>query len=200
MARTHPPTNYALSKSARSRGVTISMHPAPRADKLEWTSPDPVDTFPDTIEARRGVDGSRGPFRIAALVERKSRFTMLVNVAGKDTNSVGSALSKQARKLPDQLRRSLTRDRGRELAKHKEFSIETIVRVYFCDPRSPWQRGTNENMNRLLRHYFPECTDLSAYSQTELNKIAQRLNKRPRKTLGFSTPADVFDVSVALTG
>lgn len=136
---------------------------------------------------------------IATLVERHSRFTMLVKVNGKDTNSVVTALSKQVRKLPDQLRMSLTWDRGVELADHKTFTMTTNAKVYFCDPRSPWQRGTNENTNRLLRQYFPKGSDLSVHSQSDLNKIARRLNQRPRKTLGFETPADKLQASVAST-
>ena len=127
---------------------------------------------------------------IATLVERQSRYTMLIKVAGKDTATVVSALSKQVRKLPATLRRSLTWDRGTELAQHKRFTVATNVQVYFCDPKSPWQRGTNENTNRLLRQYFPAGTELSGYSQAALNKIAQRLNQRPRKTLGYQTPAN----------
>ena len=127
---------------------------------------------------------------MATLVERHSRFAMLIKVQGKDTASVVSALSKQVRKLPLELRRSLTWDRGKEMADHKNFTIATNVQVYFCDPRSPWQRGSNENTNGLLRQYFPKGTDLSGYSQAYLNKIALRLNQRPRKTLGFETPAD----------
>jgi len=110
------------------------------------------------------------------------------------------ALTKQVRRLPVELRNSLTWDRGMEMAKHKEFSIATGVQVYFCDPQSPWQRGTNENTNRLLRQYFPKGTDLSACSQADLNRVALRLNQRPRKTLGFRSPAAVLDESVALTG
>ena len=127
---------------------------------------------------------------MATLVERHSRFAMLIKVQGKDTASVVSALSKQVRQLPVELRRSLTWDRGKEMADHKKFTIATDVQVYFCDPRSPWQRGSNENTNGLLRQYFPHGTDLSAHSQSYLNKIALRLNQRPRKTLGFETPAD----------
>ena len=134
---------------------------------------------------------------IATLVERASRFTMLVKVGGKDTNSVVTALSKQVRKLPNQLRQSLAWDRGMELADHKTFTMATDAKVYFCDPRSPWQRGTNENTNRLLRQYFPKGTDLSVYSQVELNKVARKLNQRPRKTLGYATPADKLQASVA---
>ena len=137
---------------------------------------------------------------IATLVDRHSRFTMLVKVRGKDTASVVSALGKQVRKLPAELRRSLTWDRGMELARHKEFTVATDAKVYFCDPQSPWQRGTNENTNRLLRQYFPKGTDLSRYSQIELNRIALRLNQRPRKTLGFLIPAGKLAASVATTG
>lgn len=136
---------------------------------------------------------------IATLVERQSRFTMLVKVSGKDTASVVNALSKQVRRLPTELRRSLTWDRGMELANHKDFTVATDVKVYFCDPQSPWQRGTNENTNRLLRQYFPKGTDLAGFTQGDLNKIALRLNQRPRKTLGFLTPADKLNNSVAST-
>lgn len=145
------------------------------------------------------ISGS-GNTHIATLVERQSRFTMLVKVKGKDTKSVVTALSKQVLKLPAELRRSLTWDRGSELAQHKQFTLATNVQVYFCDPKSPWQRGTNENTNRLLRQYFPKGTDLSRYSQTELNKTALKLNQRPRKTLDFRTPAGKLDEIVALTG
>jgi len=137
---------------------------------------------------------------IATLVERQSRFTMLVKVNGKDTETVVRALTKQVRRLPVELRKSLTWDRGMEMAKHKKFSIATDVQVYFCDPQSPWQRGTNENTNRLLRQYFPKGTDLSSRSQADLNRVASRLNQRPRKTLDFRSPADVLDESVALIG
>ena len=144
------------------------------------------------------ISGARNS-HIATLVERHSRFTLLVKVAGKNTSSVVNALSKQVRKLPAHLRQSLTWDRGMELAKHKDFTIATDVKVYFCDPQSPWQRGTNENTNRLLRQYFPNGTDLSTFSQRHLNRIALRLNQRPRKTLGFQTPARILNNSVALT-
>ena len=127
---------------------------------------------------------------IATLVERHTRFAMLLKVPSKDTATVVAALAKHVRKLPQELRRSLTWDRGKEMADHKSFTIATNVQVYFCDPRSPWQRGSNENTNGLLRQYFPKGTDLSRFSQGYLNKIALRLNQRPRKTLGFETPAD----------
>ncbi len=140
-----------------------------------------------------GADNSH----IATLVERRSRFTMLVKVAGKDTVSVVTALSRQVRKLPAELRKSLTWDQGTEMAMHKRFTVATNVKVYFCDPRSPWQRGSNENTNGLLRQYFPDGTDLSGHSQAHLNKIAKRLNERPRKTLGFESPADTLSKAVA---
>jgi len=127
---------------------------------------------------------------IATLVERHSRFTMLIKVPRRDTVTVVAALAKHVRKLPEELRRSLTWDQGKEMAGHKSFTVATNVQVYFCHPRSPWQRGSNENTNGLLRQYFPRGTDLSRLSQAYLNTIALRLNQRPRKTLGFETPAD----------
>ena len=135
------------------------------------------------------LSGARNS-HIATLVERHTRFVMLIKLEGKDTNSVVEALAHQVRKLPRELRRSLTWDRGKEMADHKRFTLATDVKVYFCDPRSPWQRGSNENTNGLLRQYFPKGTDLSSFSQAYLNRIAQRLNERPRKTLGFKCPAD----------
>lgn len=130
---------------------------------------------------------------IATLVERQTRFTMLVKVAGRDTRSVVSAIGRQVRRLPAALRRSLTWDRGKEMTDHRQFTIATDVDVYFCDPHSPWQRGTNENTNRLLRQYFPKGTDLSVHTQAHLTKVALELNQRPRKTLGFQAPADKLD-------
>jgi len=127
---------------------------------------------------------------IATLVERHTRFAMLIKVPSKDTESVVGALAKHVCRLPQELRRSLTWDRGKEMAGHKAFTVATDVKVYFCDPRSPWQRGSNENTNGLLRQYFPKGKDLSGYSQAYLNKIALRLNQRPRETLGFECPAD----------
>jgi IS30 family transposase len=144
------------------------------------------------------ISGTRNS-HIVTLVERHSRFTALVKVPSKDTTVVVAALSQQVRKLPASLRRSLTWDRGLEMAKHKTFSVATNVKVYFCDPHSPWQRGTNENTNRLLRQYLPKRTDLSRYAQSDLDKVALRLNQRPRKTLGFQTPASRLRASVAPT-
>jgi IS30 family transposase len=131
-----------------------------------------------------------GDTHIATLVERHSRFTMLVKLKRKDSATVVAALARQISKLPEELRRSLTWDQGKEMARHQSFTMATDVQVYFCDPRSPWQRGSNENTNGLLRQYLPRSTDLSRISQSQLNAIALRLNQRPRKTLDFETPAD----------
>jgi IS30 family transposase len=136
---------------------------------------------------------------VATLVERHSRFCMLVKVSGKDTATVVAALSQHVLQLPEALRLSLTWDRGLEMAQHKSFTIATDMKVYFCDPQSPWQRGSNENTNGLLRQYLPKKTDLSSFSQSELDAIALRLNTRPRQTLGFRTPADKLQASVAST-
>lgn len=138
--------------------------------------------------------------QIATLVERHSRYVMLVKVAGKDTQTVVDALIENALRLPQELYRSLTWDRGKEMAAHKRFTLATDIQVYFCDPQNPWQRGTNENTNGLLRQYFPKGTDLSLYSQDELNEVARQLNERPRKTLGYSTPTECFNHAVASTG
>jgi IS30 family transposase len=139
---------------------------------------------------------------IATLVERHSRYVMLVKVAGKDTASVVTALIKQVNKLPKQLRGSLTWDRGTEMASHRNFTIATDVQVYFCDPRSPWQRGSNENTNGLLRQYFPKGKPVDGYSQADLNKVAAQLNGRPRQTLQFMSPAEKLaeTLDVAMTG
>jgi transposase, IS30 family len=133
---------------------------------------------------------------VATLVERHSRFLMLVAVEGKDASSVTSALSRQIVRLPEQLRSSLTWDRGMEMADHARFTVATDVRVYFCDPQSPWQRGSNENTNGLLRQYLPKGTDLTSYTQPQLDEIARRLNTRPRETLGFETPADTLEAAL----
>ena len=136
---------------------------------------------------------------VATLVERHSRYVMLAKIDKKDSETVINALIKQARKLPSELYQSLTWDRGTEMAGHKRFTLATNIKVFICDPRSPWQRGSNENTNRLLREYLPKYTDLSAYSQAQLNAIAKELNERPRKTLEFETPADRFAACVAST-
>jgi IS30 family transposase len=138
--------------------------------------------------------------QIATLVERHTRYVMLVKVASKETETVINALIKNARKLPQELYQSLTWDRGKEMADHKRFTLATDIQVYFCDPHNPWQRGSNENTNGLLRQYFPKGTDLSGYSQAKLNAVARRLNERPRKTLNYETPAARFHQSVASIG
>jgi IS30 family transposase len=144
------------------------------------------------------LSGAKNSY-IATLVERHSRFAMLIKVPSKDTEVVVAAWSQHVRKLPATLRRTLTWDRGLEMAQHKTFTVATDGKVYFCDPQSPWQRGTNENTNLLLRQYFPRGTELSAYSQAQLDQVALRLNERPRKTLGFETPASKLRASVAST-
>jgi IS30 family transposase len=138
--------------------------------------------------------------QIATLVERHTRYVMLVKVPNKDTETVISALIRQAHKLPSELYKSLTWDRGKEMSDHQRFTLATDIQVYFCDPQSPWQRGSNENTNGLLRQYFPKGTDLSVHSQAKLNAIARQLNERPRKTLGFETPAERFNACVASIG
>jgi len=138
--------------------------------------------------------------QIATLVERHTRYVMLAKADSKDTETVINALIKHAHKLPRELYKSLTWDRGKEMADHKRFTLATDIKVYFCDPQSPWQRGSNENTNGLLRQYFPKGTDLSVHSQAKLNAVARRLNERPRKTLDFETPAERFNQCVASIG
>jgi IS30 family transposase len=145
------------------------------------------------------IAGSRNSY-IATLVERHSRYVLLAKVPNKNTESVVAALVGQVRHLPRELRRSLTWDRGKELADHQRLTLATDLTVYFCDPNSPWQRGTNENTNRLLRQYFPKGTDLSVHSQAELDAVARELNERPRKTLNYHSPAEKFAQCVAVTG
>ena len=145
------------------------------------------------------IAGSNNSY-IATLVERYTRYVMLVRVLGKDTETVINALIKQAHKLPRELYKSLTWDRGKEMADHQRFTLATDIKVYFCDPSSPWQRGSNENTNGLLRQYFPKGTDLSVHSQAKLNAVARRLNERPRKTLEYETPAERFNACVASIG
>jgi len=173
----HAKNHKAGSRGKIVDGVSISERPALVEDRA----------IPGHWEGDL-ICGSRNSY-IATVVERQSRFTMLVKVDGKNTNTVVSALSRQMGKLPDLLRQSLTWDRGTELSAHKQFAVATNMDVYFCDPRSPWQRGTNENTNGLLRQYFPKGSYLSGHSQEELDYIADQLNARPRKTLDFKTPA-----------
>ena len=145
------------------------------------------------------IAGNNNSF-IATLVERHSRYVMLAKVKNKDSESVIAALIKQSKKLPAELYKSLTWDRGTEMARHQKFTLATNIDVYFCDPKSPWQRGSNENTNRLLRQYFPKGTDLTLHSQAKLNAVARRLNERPRKTLEYETPAERFNACVASIG
>jgi IS30 family transposase len=186
--RAQPATAAAQGRGVIVDAVSIRERPAAVEDRAipgHWEG--------DLIAGRANS-------HIATLVERHSRYVMLVRVAGKDTASVVGALTRQVRTLPRGLMTSLTWDRGLELAAHKQFTVATDVEVYFCDPRSPWQRGSNENTNGLLRQYFPKGTDLSTFSQAHLNRIARRLNERPRKTLGYRTPAAMLATIVASTG
>jgi transposase, IS30 family len=180
-----------------------------RAGQARGQIPDAVSiaTRPATVEDRaipghwEGdlLAGAKNSY-IATLVERRSRFVQLIKVPGKNTGPVVRALIRHVQRLPEGLMASLTWDRGLEMAQHKHFTVATDIAVYFCDPQSPWQRGTNENTNGLLRQYFPKGTDLSTSTQAQLNAIALRLNTRPRKTLGFMTPAEKFASTVATTG
>lgn len=145
------------------------------------------------------IGGSKNSY-IATLVERHSRYVMLAKIKTKDAETVAAALIKHARQLPAELYKSLTWDRGTEMANHRQFTLATDIAVYFCDPQSPWQRGSNENTNRLLRQYFPKGTDLTIHTQVKLNKIARQLNERPRKTLDYETPAERFSACVASIG
>ena len=133
-------------------------------------------------------------------MERRTRYVMLAKVSGKDTQTVVAALAAQVQHLPRELRLSLTWDRGKELADHKRLTLATELDICFCDPHSPWQRGSNENTNRLLRQYFPKGTDLSVHSQTHLDAVARELNERPRMTLNYVSPAEKFDACVASIG
>ena len=192
----------------RTRGMRRSRHHTQKTDNhgriIDTVS---ISERPASVEDRAVpghwegdlISGSNNSY-IATLVERHSRYVMLAKVEGKDTETVINALIKHAHKLPRELYKSLTWDRGKEMAAHKRFTLATDIDVYFCDPQSPWQRGSNENTNGLLRQYFPKGTDLSRYSQAKLNAVARRLNERPRKTLNFETPAERFNICVASTG
>jgi len=192
----------------RSRVMRRSRHHTQKTDKHgRITDTVSISERPASVEDRAVPGHWEGDLlfgsknsQIATLVERRTRYAMLVKVTGKDSETVINALIKHARKLPQELYKSLTWDRGKEMAEHKRFTLATDIQVYFCDPQNPWQRGTNENTNGLLRQYFPKGTDLSDYSQAKLNAVARQLNERPRKTLNFETPAERFHQTVASIG
>ena len=196
-----------LQHLRRTRGMRRSRHHTQKTD-IHGKIVDAlsISERPATVEDRAVpghwegdlLFGSRNS-QIATLVERRTRYVRLAKVDGKDTETVVNALIKSARKLPQELYKSLTWDRGKEMAGHKRFTLATDIKVYFCDPQNPWQRGTNENTNGLLRQYLPKGIDVSIYSQAKLNAVARRLNERPRKTLDFQTPAEMFNKAVALT-
>jgi len=194
-----------LQHLRRTRGMRRSRHHTQKtANHGRITDTVSISERPASVEDRAVpghwegdlISGSNNS-HIATLVERHTRYVMLVKVDGKDTETVINALIKHAHKLPHELYQSLTWDRGKEMADHNRFSLATDIKVYFCDPQAPWQRGSNENTNGLLRQYFPKGTDLSIHSQAKLNAVARQLNERPRKTLGYETPADRFNACVA---
>jgi IS30 family transposase len=197
-----------LEHLRRTRVMRRSRHHTQKTDNHgRITDPVSISERPATVEDRALPGHWEGDLlfgsknsQIATLVERHTRYVMLVKVARKDTETVINALIKNARKLPQELYQSLTWDRGKEMADHKRFTLATDIKVYFCDPQTPWQRGTNENTNGLLRQYFPKGTDISAYSQAKLNAVARKLNERPRKTLNYETPAERYRESVASIG
>jgi IS30 family transposase len=188
MRRSKPATGKGHDRGQIKDMISISERPASVEDRA----------VPGHWEGDL-LSGPKNSY-IATLVERHTRYVMLVKLLDKSTQTVVSALIRQAKTLPSELYKSLTWDRGKELTDHRRFSLATDIDVYFCDPQSPWQRGSNENTNRLLRQYFPKGTDLSVYTQADLNKVARQLNERPRKTLGFETPAERFNACVASIG
>jgi IS30 family transposase len=188
--RRRPRRRTQLSRSGRLKDmVLISERPAEAADRA----------VPGHWEGDL-IIGKGSHSAIGTLVERSSRYVMLLRLpSGRTAEDVRIALTRQISKLPAELRRSLTWDQGKEMAEHVRFSIDSKIDVYFCDPHSPWQRGSNENTNGLLRQYFPRTADLSAYTQSQLNAVARQLNGRPRQTLGWMKPSQVFGRAVALT-
>jgi transposase, IS30 family len=184
--RSRHATDRGLGRGEIADAISIRQRPAEAEDRA----------VPGHWEGDL-VEGSRGTY-IATLVERRSRFVILVKLPEKKTEAVVAALIKAVRRLPTALRKSLTWDRGMELANHAQFTVATDVQVFFCDPYSPWQRGSNENTNGLLRQYYPKGVDLSSVSQAQLDAVAKKLNTRPRKTLQWKTPADIFDSSVSM--
>jgi IS30 family transposase len=197
-----------LEHLRRTRGMRRSRHHTQKTeDHGQITDTVSIRERPAAVEDRAVpghwegdlLFGSRNS-QIATLVERHTRYVMLAKVDSKDTETVINALIKHAHRLPRELYQSLTWDRGKEMAEHKRFTLATDIKVYFCDPQNPWQRGSNENTNGLLRQYFPKGTDLSVHSQAHLDAIARRLNERPRKTLNFETPAERFGQCVASIG
>lgn len=200
--------NPRLTSHLRRR-QSIRIPRAARHPRARSRIPDAmcIDERPTEVEGRAIAGHWEGDLlcgdvssQIATLVERKSRFVVLVKVPTKSSDDIARSLSEHVLRLPTDLRRTLTWDRGIEMARHKDFTCTTNMPVYFCDPQSPWQRGTNENTNGLLRQYLPKGQDLSIFSQEELTTIATRLNHRPRKTLDFRTPAEVLSQNVAFTG
>lgn len=195
---------HLRSRRIMRRSKAATTHGQPRGQIIDAVS---IRERPAEVEDRAVPGHWEGDLlsggknsHIATLVERQTRYVMLVHVEGKDTTSVVNALVRQVQQLPSGMMASLTWDRGMELAQHRRFTVATDIAVYFCDPQSPWQRGSNENTNGLLRQYFPKGADLSGYSQDDLDAVALQLNTRPRKTLGFRTPADMLEQAVALTG
>lgn len=194
-----------LAQLRRTRAMRRSRHHTQKTENHgRITDTVSISERPATVEDRAVPGHWEGDLlfgtrnsQIATLVERQTRYVMLVKVDGKDTETVVNALIKNARRLPKELYRSLTWDRGKEMAGHRHFTLATDIQVYFCDPHHPWQRGTNENTNGLLRQYFPKGIDLSTVSQAKLNAAARQLNDRPRKTLGYETPAERYRRSVA---